>query len=296
MIRKTVLWRLLRRTYASYRADGAHLFAAAIALYGLMSLAPILVISITIASMILGEASARQRVIDQIALWLGPEVRPLLKEAYTQLKPAAAGLPTALASTLMVLWGATRTFVESSTSLDIVWNVDVGDDPWWKRGLRDRLIAFGLAMAMGLLLFALVLLSTAITFVRPYLGQHAAFESLFSVIHWLSSSVVLIMLCAAVFRVLPHTKIGWRKIWVGAIVTGVLLNIGRALIALYLGKAGITSVYGAAGTLMVILLWVYYSALIFFLGAEFTYVYSRWCDLARRLSMSSSTMAEKERL
>lgn len=276
-------WRLLRDTGREFYNDSAHLYASAISFYILISLAPLLMVSISIAAYVLGEETARNAVFSQFAQWWGENARDWIENAYVNFEKSTTQGGTTIISLCVIFFGATRTFVELSGALDKIWDTDQQNIPGGFIGMvLNRLLAFVLVIACGLLLLVLSMLSAAVGIVAPYLDKltpylpFIAYLPVIRVLYWVVSWAILTLLCGVIYKVLPHRPIRWKHVWIGAMVTAALLNVGRSLFTWYLSAAGTQSVYGAAGVVIVILFGLYYSTQVFFLGAEFTHVYSQW--------------------
>jgi membrane protein len=269
------LWVLIKESVAAWSADYAPSLGAAIAFYTIFSLAPILIIVIAVAGLVFGEEAARAELIGQIADMAGQEaataVEGVLQEAS---RPGRGLVAMALGLTAMVI-GATTVFTELRSALNRIWQVpDPPEGGIWHM-LWSRVIAFVLVLSIAGLLLGLVAVSTVLSALggvwTAYLG---GWEIVLRVADFVISFAILTTILALIYRYVPRTNIAWGDVWLGAAVTAVLFIIGRTLIGFYLGTAGIGSGFGAAGSLVVLLMWVYYTAQIFLLGAEFTWVYA----------------------
>jgi membrane protein len=248
---------------------------ASLAYYTLFALAPILVVAIAIGGLIFGAEVVRGQIVGQIQGLVGPDggraVQAMLEAAAHR---RGSGLATA-AGVITFFLGATGAFLELQTALNTIWRVKPKESGSYIRVLvMQRVISFGLVVALGFLMLTSLLVTTALSAIHNYLG--ATFTGM--VVVWEALNVVLslsviTLLFALIYKVLPDVKLGWREVWVGALVTAGLFSVGKLLIGLYLGTTSMASTYGAAGSVIIILVWVYYSAQIILLGAEFTRAY-----------------------
>jgi membrane protein len=269
------LGRILRRALAGWWNDNVPRLGASLAYYTLFSLAPILVVAIAIGGLIFGEEAVRGEIVGQIQGMLGRQGA----EAVQSMLEGAARPSTSVAATaagvVTFFLGATGAFLELQTALNAIWRVKPKDDgSFFQVLVIQRLISFGLVVAMGFLLVTSLLVSAALAAVHTYMGN--AFPGV--VVLWEALNVVvslgvITILFAMIYKVLPDVKLVWADVWIGALVTAGLFTIGKLLIGMYLGTTGVASTYGAAGSVIVILVWVYYSAQIILLGAEFTREY-----------------------
>jgi membrane protein len=266
------VWDLAKRAFTAWSEDGANSMGAALAFYTLLSMAPLLVLVITVAGLIIGRDEAQQLLMSQLSGLLGDTgaqgVQTVLEAADNQ----ESGLKATIVSFFTLLLGATTVFAELKTDLDRIWKVKAPKSSGVWNFIRTRLLSFGLVVSIGFLLLVSLVVSAFLSYVGTSLlgGSEAAMYAL----EFVGSMVVMTFLFAAVYKVLPSEPIAWRDVMVGAAVTAVLFWIGKFLIGLYIGKSSVASSFGAAGTLVVTIVWVYYSAQIFFLGAEFTHEYS----------------------
>jgi membrane protein len=265
---------LLREAAKGWSAHRASSMGAALAFYATFSIAPILVIAIAIAGAIFGPEAARGEVVAEISGLTGEAgaetIQGLLEGAYH----SDLGFWASMIAVATLLVAATSVFAELKDSLDIIWGAAPA-----KSGLqallRGRLLAFGLILTMGFLLIVSLVASAVIAALQNYWGGWIADSGwLLELVNSLFSFVVVSIMFASIYKLLPATRIAWRDVAVGALVTSALFTLGKFLIGLYLGNSDIASGFGAAGSLIVILLWVYYSSQIFFMGAEFTRVYA----------------------
>jgi membrane protein len=264
----------LKTVWKEWNEDEASLLAAALSYYTAVSVAPLLVLVVVIAGFFLGQQAAESQLITQLRAGMGEEGSQFLETVLENAdRPTLASIAGIL-SFLTLLWGSTNVFAQLQNSLNKIWNVErkPGGGIW--ATLRSRLFSFTMVLGIAFLLLVSLVLSTVLTmFVDWGHGILPGADWLWQVINFLVSFAVVTFLFAAIFKVLPDVQIAWRDVSLGAAVTAALFTIGKYLLGLYLANAG--STYGAVGSLVVFLLWVYYSAQILFMGAEFTQVYAR---------------------
>lgn len=269
------LARIFRRALAGWWSDDVPRLGASLAYYTLFSLAPVLVVAIAIGGLIFGAEAVRGEIVGQIKGLIGREGAEAVQAMLEGAARPSTSVPATIAGVITFFLGATGAFLELQTSLNTIWRVKPKADGSFLRVLvLQRLISFGLVVALGFLLLTSLLVSTALAAVHNYMGN--AFPGV--VVVWEALNViislsVITILFALIYKVLPDRKLAWGDVWVGALVTAGLFTIGKLLIGVYLGTTGIASTYGAAGSVIVVLVWVYYSAQIILLGAEFTREY-----------------------
>lgn len=275
MIRKKIL-PILRQTATEWSDDQAPMLGAALAYYTVFSLAPLLLIIIALAGWAFGEDAAQGQVFAQLRQLIGDEGGRAVQDLVSSAgREPSHGVISAVTGMVALLFGASGVFGQLQSSLNTVWGVA----PPPNRGIlgivKARLLSFGFVLGVGFLLLVSLALSTTITFVAEWVGGVApGVESLVRGLDLVLSIGVITALFALIFKFLPDARIAWKDVWVGALLTSVLFTIGKFGLALYLGTSSVGSSFGAAGSLIVLLLWVYYSAQILFFGAEFTQVWA----------------------
>ncbi|HJV59457.1 MAG TPA: YihY/virulence factor BrkB family protein [Albitalea sp.] len=269
-------WSLVKSAARSWVDDYAPSMGAALSYYTLFSIAPLLVIVIAVAGLVFGPDAARGEILAQLRGLMGEQgaraVQALLEAAN---KPGQGALATALGALLLLL-GATSVFVELQNALDRIWRAPLRDQRGgvWKL-LRSRLLSFGMILCIGFLLMVSLVASAALAALGKRFGPvFSHWELLGHGIDFALDFALTTVVFALIYKVMPRVRIRWHDVWAGAVVTALLFTIGKLLIGLYIGKSGVTSVFGAAASLAVVLVWVYYSAQIFLMGAEFTWVYA----------------------
>ena len=272
------LWSVTKQALAGWWNDNVPRLGASLSYYTLFALAPVLIIAIAIAGFFFGPEAVRGEVVGQVRGLMGEEgaraVQAMLEGA---AKPAASRIATA-AGLFTFFLGATGAFLELQTALNGIWRVKPKEGgKWWKDLVIQRMISFGLVIAVGFLLLVSLVVSAGLAALNRYVGaMFPAMAELWNALNLLVSFGVVTLLFGLVYRVLPDVDLAWRDVWLGAVVTAMLFTVGKAVIGLYLGTSGVASAYGAAGSVLVLLIWVYYSAQIVLLGAEFTRAWVDW--------------------
>lgn len=267
---------LVMQSVKSWSDDYAPSMGAALAYYTIFSLAPLLLIVISIAGFVYGEEAARGAIFGQLAGLVGPEgataVQGLLK---TVNKPGESIVATIIGIATLLL-GATTVFGELQDALNRIWRAPTERQYTgiWKM-VRRRMLAVGMILGLGFLLIVSLVLSAVLAALGTWMGPaFVGWELLLHVVNFVIGFVVITALFAMIYKIMPRVNIPWRDVWLGAAVTALLFSIGKFLIGLYLGRSSVASGFGAAGSLVVLLVWIYYSTQIFLLGAEFTWVYA----------------------
>lgn len=284
-------WILLRESVTGYVADNALSHGAAIAFYATTSLAPILLIVVAIAGVVIGNDAAQLALSAEISGVMGPQSADLLKATIESAAHRWSSTLATLVGLITLFVTASGVFGEMQQSLNEIWKVK-SDGVSLTRIVRARAVSLGLVAALGFLLLVSLAASTAIAALGALINQHLPFGALIvSAINTIVSFVLIALLFAAIYKILPDRALKWRDVGIGSLVTALLFTIGKSLIGWYIGSSAIASSYGAAGALMVVLIWVYYSAQIFLFGAEITRAYSvrrgSRKDLARIVAASS---------
>jgi membrane protein len=267
------MWSLIRQTLQDWRSDNIPVQAAALAYFTVFSLAPLLVIVLAVLGLIYDQGEARRYIIEELRKLLGPEGADFISNMLEAANKRGTGVVATVVGLVTLFVGATGVFLHLQQTLNLIWEVKPRALSFWQQ-IRLRLISFGMILAVGFLilvsLVANALLSALSNSVMGALGTGWLWRGLDFVV----SLGVITLLFALIYKFLPDTVIAWRDVWIGAIVTALLFNLGRFAIGFYLGNSATASVYGAAGSLVILLLWIYYSAQIVLLGAEFTQVYA----------------------
>jgi membrane protein len=269
-------WELLKATFKEWQEDKISVLAAALSFYAVLSLAPLLILLVTVVGWFYDAATVRAELMGQLQQYIGPQgaqVAVAILEGADQ--PQAASI-AGIFSLLVLLWGASNVFVQLQNSLNTIWNVELKPEIGWKGAIKERLTSFGLIMFIGVLILAFLILSAVLSTLSGAMGDlFPGVGWIWQIVNLVVSFAVITVLFGIIYKMLPDVKIGWHSVWLGAAFTALLFTIGNALLGLYLGFQGTSSVYGAFGSIIVLLIWVFYSAQIFFFGAEFTQVYAR---------------------
>lgn len=271
------IWRLLKETFAEWSKDKASRLAAALSYYTVFSLAPLLIIAIAIAGSFFGEEAAKGEIIGQIQGLVGKDGAEVIQTAIENAgQQEKQGTVASLISIGVLLFGASGVFAELQDALNTVWEVEPKPELGIGGFIRKRFLSFAMILGIGFLLLVSLVISAALSGINHYTSNLLpAFALLWPPINFIVSFGVITLLFAAMYKFLPDVKIAWSDVWIGAAMTALLFVIGKFLIGLYLGNSSLSSTYGAAGSIVIILVWAYYSAQILFFGAEFTQVYAR---------------------
>lgn len=269
-------WNLLKDIARLWVDDYVPSMGAALAFYTLFSMAPLLLIVISVAGLVFGEDAARGEIAAQLQLLMGERSADAVQNMLASVRAPAEGTAATLLGVALLLVGATTVFGELQDALDRIWRVpNKPQANGWLGLIRSRLLSFGMILAIGFLLTVSLVVSAMLA----TLGRW--WEPLFGGWYWVAALsnatagfLMVAVMFALIYKVMPRARVEWKDVWVGAVATTALFTLGKFLISLYIGRSGVTSAFGAAGSLVVMLLWVYYSAQIFLLGAEFTWVYA----------------------
>lgn len=275
MLQPAQLWALLKDTFTAWNNDKVPRHGAALAYYTVLSLVPLLVVIITMIGFIFGREVGQGYILGQIESLVGPQSAEAIKEMIQRASEPSTGIIATVLASGTLLLGASGVFAQLQDSLNSIWRVK----PKEGRGLwgliRDRFLSLAALLGTGFLLLVSLALSAALSaFGKWFEGWLPAPEFVLQALEFLISFAVITGLFALMFKVLPDAQVAWRDVWVGAALTALLFTIGKFAIGLYLGKSDVGSAYGAAGSLVIILIWVYYSAQILLFGAEFTQIYA----------------------
>jgi membrane protein len=268
-------WSMTRQTFGEWSDDKGGRLGAALSYYTVFSLAPLLLLVISIAGLVFGRDAAQGRMFGELAGLVGPDAARLIEAAVAKANHTKGGVLGTVAGIAILLAGATGVVIELQDALNTVWKVK----PRPNRGVwgivRTRLLSVAMILALGFLLLVSLVVSAALAafsgWMRSLIGDVA-------VLGWVIDAAVALgviaTLIALIYKILPDAEVAWRDVWVGAVATAILFMVGKYLIGLYIGRASVGSAFGAAGSLAVLLVWIYYSAQIVLLGAEFTRVYA----------------------
>lgn len=284
-------WTLLKKTAEEWVDDNAPTYAASLAYYTVFSIAPTLVIAVAIAGAIFDTEAARAAIQNEIRGPLGEQgARALTDMVDNAARWHSGGWATAIGLTVLI-FGATGVFAELQTALNAIWNVKP-QITGVKAFFRTRFLSFAMVLGIGFLLLVSLVLSAVLAAVEHWAGTYTGNWALVGrAINFMLSIGVVTLVIAMIYKVLPDTKVEWRDVWLGAVATAVMFNLGKYAIAVYLGQTALASSYGAAGSLAALLVWVYYSSMILLFGAEFTQVFARTHGSWREFTPSNSPQA-----
>ncbi len=289
---------LLRETAVGYSEGKGSTLAAAIAYRALFSIAPLLVIAVAVAGWVFGERAVAGELVGQIEGVVGKETAVLIQNLLSNASQGSSGTIATIISVVILFFGASSLFGQIKVALNQIWDVvppkaeNSLQNIW--NVVKTKLLSFSLVMLVGLLLLAVLAVTTILSALDAYLGGlWAGAGSLVSVVDDGVLVAITAVLFAIIFKTLPDAEVAWRDVGLGALVTAVLFGLGEYLIGLYLTRTSVGSTYGAAGSLVVALLWIYYSAQIFLIGAEFTRVYANQFGSKVRAVEEETAVAEQ---
>jgi membrane protein len=264
------IWTLMRDAAEGWLEHRASRTGAALAFYTVFSLAPVLTLSIAIAGVFFGEAAARGEIVDQIGDLVGPQGAQLVQSVLQNAHRPGAGFIATIISIVTLILGTNTALAELKAGLDEIWNVPPERRTGFWYYVRTRLLSVGLILALGFLLLVSLVISTALDALGRLSRGELLINTVLSCINSLVAFVLVAALFATIYKMLPSAKIAWRDVTVGSLVTAVLFTAGKFAIGVYVGNSAVASAYGAASSVVLILIWVYYSAQILLFGAEFT--------------------------
>ena len=264
-----------KETVAQWSEDKCARLGAALSYYTIFAIPPLFVIVIFIASLVFDENDVRSSLFGQVGGLVGEKGAGAIESALSASNPEKKGMWASLLAVLTLLVTSTGLFIELQSALNSIWGVESKPGQGIKGFIKNRLLSFAMIVCIGFLLLVSLILSAAVSAVSKYFSVLVpGLDVLWAIVNFVVSLGVIAVLFAMIFKVLPDVKIAWRDVWVGAALTALLFTVGKFLLGLYLGQNSAVSAYGAAGSIVLILLWVYYSAQILFFGAEFTQVYA----------------------
>jgi membrane protein len=266
--------KLLSQSLEQWSKHNSSSLGAALAYYGILSLAPLLTIAVAIAGLALGKQTVQNRIVGQVSALVGPSGASAFRQMLGHTKSLEASSAAIAIGLLVLLISASGVFSELRTALNIIWDVKPKQSAW-REIVKQEFFSFAMVLGIGFLLLVSLVASTALAGFSKVIGARPPCP-LAHGLNAIASIVVITLLFAFIYRVVPEQSLPWRRLWPGSFATAVLFTAGKFLLALYLTRVGVGSVYGAAGSLVVLLVWLYYSAQIFLFGAEFTRVYA--CD------------------
>jgi membrane protein len=286
------IWSLMRDAADGWFDHRASRTGAALAFYTVFSLAPVLTLSIAIAGFFFGEAAARGEIVEQIGDLVGPQGAQLVQSVLQNASRPGAGFIPAVVSIVTLILGANTALAELKTGLDQTWNVPPEKRTGFWYSVRTRLLSVGLILSLGFLLLVSLVISAALTALQRLSRGEMLIDTVLTWINFLFAFVLVAALFATIYKVLPSVKIAWRDVTIGSLVTAILFTAGKFAIGVYIGNSGVASAYGAAGSVVLILIWVYYSAQILLYGAEFTHAFAYRFGSYAKASAATSPVTE----
>jgi membrane protein len=288
--------RLFRETAREFNEDKVPRLGAALAYYTIFSIGPLLLIAVAMAGIFLGAEAARGQISGELGKIFGPMMSKSLEEMIEAAAKPTSGTVATIVGVLTLILGASGVFGQLKDALNTIWNVDTKPTSGVVSFFKTRFLSMAMVLGIGFLLLVSLLFDAAISAMGPWLERLIGGEALIQMLSVVISFAISVVLFAAIFRILPDLKIAWHDVWLGAIFTALLFAVGKWGLGVYLGKAAVGSAYGAAGSLVILLVWVYWSAQILFLGAEFTQVYARTLGTLRGDTSKRDARAVAERV
>jgi len=269
-------WGILKQTFLDGIDDNIPQLGAALAYYSIFSIAPLVLLAIALAGLVFGAQAGRGAVSQEIKETVGVQVSQAIESILQSASTSRTGVLATILSVIVLFFGASGAFIQLQDSLNTIWKVMPRPGRGFWGILHDRFLSYAMVLGTGILIVVSLIATSALMVVVTYFSASfsATTLDLWTALNWVVSFVVIALLFALIYKYLPDVKLRWSDVWAGAVVTALLFTLGKYLIGLYLGRSSVTSAYGAAGSLVVILLWVYYSAQILLFGAEFTRVYT----------------------
>jgi len=267
---------IVKDTGVDWLDDKAPRLAASLALYTLMSLAPLLILAVSVAGLMFGNDAARGQIQSQLAGVLGEQGAGVVQSILANARTPSSGIIGTIVGLSLALFGASGVFGELQGTLDAIWDVDTKPGRGIKGFLRDRFFSFTLVLGVAFLLLVSLVLSAGLAAAGAYFSHTLpGGETIWQVINFVISLAITTTLFALIYKYVPDVKIAWRDVWGGALVTALLFTLGKFAIGLYVGRSTVASPFGAAGSVVALVVWVYYSAQILFFGAELTQVMAK---------------------
>ncbi|MBZ0298729.1 MAG: YihY/virulence factor BrkB family protein, partial [Anaerolineae bacterium] len=270
------LFNLMKTTFDEWNRDKAPRLAAALAYYTAFSIAPLLVIVIAVVGLVYGQEAARGEIVRQIQGQVGPDIAQMIQTMIENSATQSSGVIATILGLAAIIFGAAGFFGQLQDALNTVWEVTPKPGKGLITVIKERFLSFTMVLGIGFLLLVSLTISAMLASLHHFVGNllpEAQFIT--QILNIVLSFGLITVMFAMIYKVLPDVQIAWKDVWVGAMLTAMLFTIGKALLGLYLGNSGVSSTYGVAGSFVVLLLWVYYSAQILLFGAEFTQVYAR---------------------
>jgi membrane protein len=267
--------RLFKETFSEFGEDKVPRLGAALAYYTIFSIGPLLLIAVAMAGLFFGQEAAQGKISGELGNVFGAQMAESLEQMIQAAAKPKSGMVATIVGVVTLMLGASGVFGQLKDALNTIWNVEKKKAAGILGFVKERFLSMAMVLGIGFLLLVTLVLDTAIAAMGGYVSRFVGGEAVAHILSLVLSFVVAVVLFAAIFRILPDLKIAWHDVWFGAVFTAILFVLGKWGLGLYLGKAAPGSAYGAAGSLVILLIWVYWSAQILFLGAEFTQVYAR---------------------
>jgi membrane protein len=265
------LYALMKETFRGWSEHRGLRLGAALAFYTIFAIAPLFIIVLAIAGFVFGEEAARRELFQQLSGLLGQRGGEAIEGIVASADRPKAGAWATVLATITLFIGSTGVFVQLQDSLNTIWQVRRKPGAGLRAFIRDRLLSFAMVLGIGFLLLVSLILSAGLAAMGKFVsGLFPAQQVVWEILNFLVSIGLIAVLFAMMFKVLPDVHLAWRDVWVGAILSSIFFSVGKTALGLYLGRGSVVSAYGAAGSLVVVIMWVYYASQTVFLGAEFT--------------------------
>lgn len=293
-----VIFNLIKKTFKEWSEDKASRLAAALAYYTVFSIPPLLVIAIGIAGLFTDRQVIEDQVINQAGALMGSQGSEAIETILeSSEEPGRGELGPTLISLALLLFGASGVFTQLQDAMNTIWNVKADPDRTILETIKERIFSFTMVLGIGFVLLVSLMLSTLLASFGNFVGGLLSeAEILLLIVNFVISFLIFTLLFALIYKVVPDVDIAWRDVWIGAVMTAILFKIGEYALGFYFERSDPTSAFGAAGSVILLLLWVYYSAQILFLGAEFTQVYSTEFGSGIQPERDAVPLAEEDRV
>jgi membrane protein len=266
---------IIKTAFVAWNKHEAPRLGAALAFYTILSLSPLVIIVVALAGLIFSRSTAQAHILGDVQGMIGPEGGRAVQSMLANVQKPAAGILGTIVGLLSLLFGASGVFTELRSALNLIWEVKPEETSGFLGLLRERFFSFGMVLSIGFLLLVSLVVSAVLAAVGKFFGGLLPIPSpVLAILNFCVSYIGVAVLFGLIFKFVPEAKVRWQDVWPGALVTAVFFTIGKTLIGLYLGKSTVGSAYGAAGSVIVVIVWVYYSAQLFFFGAELTHAYA----------------------
>lgn len=285
-------WELVKKSGSAWVDDYAASMGAALSYYTVFSLAPLLLIVVSIAGLVFGDEAVRGELFGQLNGLIGADGAKAMQDLLASVSKPSEGVIGTVTGIALLVVGATTVFGELQDALDRIWRAPAREGSGIWNLIRARLLSFGMILSLAFLLMVSLVMGAVISAVGKRFDTYfGGWETLAQIVNLLIGFGLTTLVFAIIYKLMPRVQVAWRDVWVGAVVTSVLFTLGKFLIGLYIGKSGVASGFGAAGSLVVIFVWVYWSAQVFLLGAEFTWVFANSHGSRRHLPGAAEQVA-----